>query len=301
MTSENLHFETVLKASCFAVFVTSFSLLTASAAQAQEKQPPERYQGVFWEPQSGDSDDDWNITFAAGLLYAPSFQGSEDYQLMAIPDIKVEYKDHFFASLFEGVGYNLVNSNGWRIGPIAKLDFGRQEDQDNPFRLSGKTTDALLGLGDVDLTVELGGFVEYSSGPFSYSLEVRQAIGGHEGLAGEVGINYTGTTEVSGRSVFYAFGPSAIFADANYNNAYFGINSLQSSRSGYAEYDAGSGLVSYGLVGFAAMSLSDAVSLSVFGRYERLGAEAADSPLIEERGDRNQFMTGLRISYKFGF
>lgn len=243
---------------------------------------------------------DWKFTVGVGTVYTPAFTGSKDYQALAFPDLKVEYKDRFFASLFEGVGYNVVNNDSWRAGPIMKFDFGRTEDDDNPFRIAGDKTKALKGLGDVDASVELGGFVEYSFGPFSTSLELRQGIGGHEGLIGETDFNYKGFAGLFGKSVMYSFGPKLTFADSNYNEAYFGITQAQSAKSGLAQYSAGSGLVSYGVSAFAMMPVSDSVSLGVFGGYDRLASEVADSPLVKERGDENQFTGGLRLTYEFG-
>ena len=244
---------------------------------------------------------DWKVTVGAATIYKPAFTGSKDYQAVAFPDLKVEYKDRFFASLFEGVGYNVVNTDSWRAGPIMKFDFGRSEDDDNPFRIAGDKTKALRGLGDVDASVELGGFVEHGFGPFSASLELRQGVGGHEGLIGETGLNYKGVANLLGKPVMYSFGPRATFADSNYNEAYFGISQSQSAKSGLDRYSAGSGLVSYGIGAFAMMPIAKSVSLGAFGGYDRLSSEAADSPLIKERGDENQFMGGLRVTYDFGF
>jgi len=47
--------------------------------------------------------------------------------------------------------------------------------------------------------------------------------------------------------------------------------------------------------------LSDTLSVGVFGGYDRLANGVADSPLIKKRGDPNQFMGGLRLSYEFGY
>jgi outer membrane protein len=245
--------------------------------------------------------DDWKFNLGAGVMYKPAFLGSKDYQAMAFPDIKVEYKDSFFASLFEGVGYNAINSDGWRAGPILKFDFGRSEDDDSPFRIAGKKTSALQGLGDVDAALELGGFVEYKFGSFSSALELRQGVGGHEGLVGETSLKYKGFTKQFGKSIMYAFGPRATFADSNYNNAYFGITQSQSSKSGLATFDADSGLVSYGVSAFAVMSITESISMGVFSGYDRLADTVADSPLIKERGSENQFMGGLRFRYEFGY
>jgi outer membrane scaffolding protein for murein synthesis (MipA/OmpV family) len=288
----------------FISLAASLTLIAAHSAKAEEILYPVQnpVQQAGSDPaQPPEQQDDWKFTLGAGVMYIPAFIGSKDYQAMVFPDIKVEYKDRFFASPFEGVGYNVINRDGWRAGPIMKFDFGRSEDDDSPFRIGGKKTNALRGLGDMDATPELGGFVEYNYEPFSYTLELRQGVGGHEGLVGEIGLHYMGFTEQLGKPVMYAFGPRVIFADSTYNNAYFGINSTQSTNSGLAGYSADSGLVSYGISAFVVMSVSESVSLGVFGGYDRLGSEAADSPLIKERGDENQFMGGVRISYEFGY
>jgi outer membrane protein len=244
---------------------------------------------------------DWNITMGAGAVYAPAFVGSKDYQLIGFPDLKFEYKDKFFASVGEGVGYNVINGSGWRVGPIAKYAFQRQENGKNPFRVAGKASTALRGLGDVDGTLELGGFVEYSYEPFTYKVELRQGVDGHEGMIGETSLNYTGSIDRFGPPIFYAFGPRATFGDSNYNNAYYGINQTQSANSGLSRYSADAGLVSYGVGGFISLPVSDSVSVSAFGGYDRLGSEVADSPLIKERGSENQFVSGLSVSYQLGY
>lgn len=287
-----------------------FILIAANSAKAEEILYPVQNPVQQAYPQQQEGFDpaqppgpkyDWKISLSAGAVYVPAFTGSKDYQAIAFPSIKIEYKDLFFASLFDGVGYNAINNDKWRAGPIVKFAMGRTEDDDNPFRIAGKKTNALRGLGDVDFTLELGGFVEYNFEPFSYSLELRQGVGGHKGFVGETGLNYMGFTKQLGKPIMYAFGPRLTFADSNYNDANFGINQTQSANSGLARYSAGFGLVSYGISGFAAMQLSESVSLGVFCGYDRLGSEAADSPLIKERGDKNQFMGGVRISYEFGF
>ncbi len=242
---------------------------------------------------------DWRVTVGAAGLYKPAFTGAKDYQAFVFPDLKVEYKNRFFASAFEGVGYNLVNAGTWRAGPVVRLDFGRPETDDNPFRVAGGKTDALRGLGDVDTSVEVGGFLEYGFGPFRYSLKLRHGLGGHQGLIGETALAYKGSADLFGRRVMYSFGPRATFADSDYNDAYFGISPSQSARSGLARYDPGAGLVSYGLGAFAVMPIAQSVSLGVIGAYDRLAGEAADSPLITERGEENQFMGGLRLTYEF--
>lgn len=241
---------------------------------------------------------DWLIGVGAAGLVAPAFEGANDYNLMAVPDIRVSYKDKFFASVPEGIGYNVINSNGWRAGPIGKVHWGREEDGGSPWRVAGTESTALRGLGDVDATFEAGGFVEYTwREHYATKAELRQGVNGHEGLVGELGFSYKDRYGDIG----YSFGPRLKWASEDYNQTFFGINATQSARSGLATYDADAGLVSYGVGGFASMPLGEQLRASLFAGYDHLGDEAADSPLVTERGSEHQLMGGASITYFFGF
>ncbi|MBN8524324.1 MAG: MipA/OmpV family protein [Planctomycetes bacterium] len=296
-------------AACCAIpCVASLALLAVPGLHAEEVQPhwlPSMLHADAAGDQQGppgppERTGDWTFALGVATRYQPAFTGSADYQLIAFPDFKVEYKDRFFAAPFEGMGYNIINSDGWRIGPIAKFDFGRTEDDDNPFRIAGEETTALKGLGDVDMALELGGFLEYSVGPLSYSIELRQGLGGHEGLIGETNLQFMGFADVFGPPIMYAFGPQATFADSTYNSAYYGITAQQSARSGLDRYTADAGLVSYGIGASVIMPLTESVSIAVFGSYDRMAGSAADSPLIQERGDEDQLMIHVGMRYEFG-
>ena len=47
--------------------------------------------------------------------------------------------------------------------------------------------------------------------------------------------------------------------------------------------------------------VTDPMTASLFGEYSRLEGPAADSSLVRERGDRNQFMVGVSTTYRFDF
>ena len=67
------------------------------------------------EPPKG-----WQFMVGAGVIYAPAFAGSQDFQLSAFPNLKVTFSELFFASAKDGVGYNFIHTDGWRAGPIVK-------------------------------------------------------------------------------------------------------------------------------------------------------------------------------------
>jgi outer membrane protein len=228
----------------------------------------------------------------------PAWQGSKDMTLVLFPDIRLNYGDTLFASVPDGIGWNAVNQGGWKAGPVVKLRFSRDEERGgSPFLIAGGS-DALLGMGNVPATVEAGGFVEAQFGErrqWRARGEVRQGIGGHEALIADVSFAYRGR---SGRTAF-TLGPRATFVTAPFTRAYFGIDAAQSLRTGLQAYAPSGGLLSAGLSGSAVRPLDRNSALTLFAGVDRLAGQAGRSPLIRERGTRNQFTIGLGYGYRF--
>lgn len=242
----------------------------------------------------------WSASAGAAAIYAPAYVGSDTYQLSVVPDVSVRYREDFEASVQNGARYNLVNRNGLKLGPIARYDFGRDEDGDSIFQIAGDDDDDLEGLGDVDGTAELGGFVSYDFLPFlEGEAELRQGIGGHEGLVGDLAMNYK--TEIGGfdRPVYFKAGPRMRVASEEYMEEYFGIDAGQSAGSGLATYAPDGGVVSYGVGGSLTVPVTEKIRATAFAGYDRLGEEAADSPIVDDRGSRNQGTAGITVGYTF--
>lgn len=249
---------------------------------------------------------DLQINVGAGAMASPAFLGSKDYQLSTVPFISVTYKDQFFASIPTGIGYNAIRSSGWRAGPIARFAFAREEANGaNPFQVAGAETNALQGLGDVDSTLELGAFAEYTWKEWSAKVEARQGVGGHEGFITDLSANYQkvipAAFSAQGSPLIVSVGPRATLVDSNYNQAYFGVNATQSANSGLSHYNAGAGLLSYGLGATAIYPISDKVTATSFAAYDRVAGDAGDSPLVQQRGSENQATVGVFLTYAFGY
>lgn len=239
------------------------------------------------------------MTVGVAPVVGPAWQGSRDTVLSIYPDIRLNYGDRIFASVPDGVGWNAINEGGWKAGPIAKMRFGRDEDgSGSPFAVAGGS-DALLGLGDVAATAELGGFAEKRFGArreWRGRLEVRRGFGGHEGVVAEPSLSYQLR---SGRTIVNV-GPRAMFASKSFTRTFFGIDAGQSLRSGLAPYRPKGGLLSYGLGGSVVRPLDRRSALTVFSSLERLGNVASDSPLVRELGRKTQFSLGVGYGYRFG-
>lgn len=247
----------------------------------------------------GTASDEWAVTVGVAPIFGPAWEGSDDMILSIFPDVRINYGDEIFASVPDGVGWNAVNDNGWKAGPQAKLRFGRDEDgSGSPFAISGGS-DALIGLGDVDATVELGGFVEKRLGAnrqWSGRLEVLRGFGGHDGIVADASLSYQLR---AGRAIVNV-GPRATFATDDFTQTYFGIDADQALGSGLPPYRPDGGLVSYGIGGTLVRPLDQRSAITIFSSFELLGGVAADSPLVRERGGREQFSIGIGYGYRFG-
>lgn len=239
----------------------------------------------------------WQVSLSAGAVYNPIYLGDDDYQISVFPNLTVQYDDLLTASI-QGIEVNAINSDGFKAGPVARFNFGRDEDGGNPLGLGGGTDD-LIGLGDVDFTVELGGFAEYSVGNFSAKVELRQGVNGHEGFVGDAELKYGSTFDAFGRTGFFSLGPEMAFGDKKFNSAFFDVNAAQSIASGLSQYDAGGGINSYGFHGSVVVPISDRFSVIGFAGYDQLSGDIADSSLVQERGSEDQAIAGIMLNYRF--
>lgn len=241
----------------------------------------------------------WVLTIGVAPLVTPAWQGSRDTAFSVFPDIRLNYKDAVFVSVQEGLGWNAINRDGWKIGPIARLRFGRRESTGgSPFLIAGGS-EALRGFGDVGIAGEFGGFVQYSPDRrVALRAEVRRGVGGHEGVVAEPSIRYS---DRAGK-FRYSLGLRSTFASDKYTQVYFGVTPQQGLNAGLAPYRTGSGLVSAGVNGALIRPLGQRGqhgALTLLTGYDRLGNVAADSTLIRQRGRRDQFTVGLAYGYRF--
>lgn len=234
----------------------------------------------------------WSVNVGAAAVSTPVYSGSDTYSFSIFPDIRLRYGDRFFASIPEGVGYNVINTPHWQVGPVLKLRFSRNQDTGgSPFLISGKT-DALKGMGNVSAAGEIGGFAEYRWSNWNTRVEVRQGFGGHTGVIGDLSLNYFNRVG----AVRYTIGPRATVASSKFMNTYYGITAAQSASSGYSPYQADGGLVTYGVGASAFMPIARNWQAGLVAGYDRLGAQASDSPLVKSA---NQMILIGSITYRY--
>jgi outer membrane scaffolding protein for murein synthesis (MipA/OmpV family) len=234
---------------------------------------------------------DWYLTVGASGIVAPNFEGSKKYLFSVAPLVSLGKAGNAtrFSSRNDNISLALFDSGGVRGGVTGKFLPGRDDGD----------SDALKGLDPVRWGGEVGGFAEfYPTDWLRVRAEVRQGIRSHHGVVADVAADafYDVTPEIR-----ISGGPRLSFASAKYFDAYYGVNAQESAASGLSQYDPGSGLKSAGVGGAVTWKVTDPITASVFGEYSRLTGPAADSSLVRERGDKNQFMFGLSTTYRFDF
>ncbi|PZN92066.1 MAG: MipA/OmpV family protein [Alphaproteobacteria bacterium] len=248
----------------------------------------------------------WTLGVGFAPLYAPAWQGSRDQALSIFPDLRLNYRDAVFASIPDGLGWNAVNRDGWKLGPLAKLRFGRQESNGgSPFLVAGGS-EALRGMGDVGVAGEVGGFAQYSFAGRKARVraEVRQGFGGHDGVIADVLLGWNDRFGAPTSPWLWSTSVRATFAGRDYVQTYFGVTPGQAAATGLDAFAAGGGLVSTGLNASLTKPLGSAGrggAITLFGGYDRLADAAADSSLIRDRGRRDQFSVGLSYGYRFSW
>jgi outer membrane scaffolding protein for murein synthesis (MipA/OmpV family) len=230
-----------------------------------------------------DSKRNWAFTVGVAAGISPDYEGSNDYEFGLGPNFAISWKKTVFYK-GKSLGANLIKRKNLKAGPILSWTSGRDED-DN---------DKLEGLGDVDSSVEAGGFVSYRHKPFRFRLEARQDVGsGHDGALVEMS---GGTTLPFQKPlVFAALGTT--WASDDYMESFFGIDTKQSAESGLKRYNAEAGIKDVNISLTAGHAINNRWRVGGKLEYKRLVGDAADSPIVD---DENQFLFGITLTYRMG-
>lgn len=240
---------------------------------------------------------------ATGIF--PEYEGGDDATATVLPLADIRQEDFLF---IRGASTNLNDGNatvGWNA-----LNLGYDERGDRKFRLStgplvryyrGRDEDdsgALNGLGDIDDSVSIGGFLEIRAGGWHADLAAVSRATGEtdEGLLMSFRSGYT--AHISDR-LSIAPGIFASWGDDDYMQGVFGVNATQAARSGLSRFNAGSGVKDAGIDIRANYEISRNVLVSGEIGYQRLLGDAADSPIVDGAGSPDQFRVLIGAAYKF--
>ena len=253
---------------------------------------------AFADPAANETQ--WGFSGGGGVAVSPHYSGDDDYAVSTLPYARLSYSDSFYVSMPEGANIKLFDKDGFSAIATAKFAFSRDEDGSSPFRIAGSRTTDLIGLGDVDTSVEIGGTAKYRMGKWSLTGQARKAVSGHDGFVGELSASYSALIRGYGPPIRVSIGPQLSFGDSDYMNAYYGVTSAQSAGSGLTEFNASGGLYSIGLSLNAMAPVTQRSSVFLQASLSHLTGDAEDAPLVTQRGSAAQAFGGVFWVYSFG-
>jgi outer membrane scaffolding protein for murein synthesis (MipA/OmpV family) len=82
-------------------------------------------------------------------------------------------------------------------------------------------------------------------------------------------------------------------------SSYFGVSASDAAQNGLSQFDADEGFKDVAVSASYTYSFGERWSVTGVGRYARLLNDAEDSPVVDDRGDANQFVVGLLANFTF--
>jgi len=249
------------------------ALLLATGASAQEEDS---------------SNQPRRFRVALGPQVLPRYPGADEMVIAPFWDISTARggKEFQYESADESAGLALVRTRGFAIGPAFNFEGSRRREE----------TD--LPVDEVGASIEAGGFAELWLGSAVRArAELRKGITGHKALVGNVSLDYVARDR---DNWLFSVGPRISLSDKKYQQAYFGVNSAASARTGLTPYAPGGGVHAVGAAASALYQLSDRWGIQGYAKYDRLVSDAADSPIVRTIGSRNQFSAGAALNFTFG-
>jgi outer membrane protein len=235
-----------------------------------------------------------NFTLGAGAGMAPDYEGSEDYEGVPLWNLRVGnlYDPNTFVQVIgPRLRSNFLPSEHWRLG-LAGQFIKERDDVEN---------DQVDALEKVDPSVMLGAVAGYDflADPQQHlviEVEARQDVANDNGFLGTVRGLYGG--RLTDRLRFDA-AVGSTWASEDYMSSYFGIDAADAARSGLDQFSADEGFKDVSVGGALTYRLFERWSVTALANYTRLIDDAADSPVVDDAGDENQFFAGALVNFRF--
>lgn len=291
------------------------SLIPGDEPTARYAQDPGDIDDDILLPAARDDDDDsdrkWSrdyISVAAGVLSTPSYNGSDERRILPAFYLRGRVSGYSFSTRGTNFQVDLIRhrrgqTTDFKFGPIINLRGDRTGGIKDP---------QVEALGEKKLAVELGFFTgvthtgvitsDYDQVGFRL-VGLKDVSGRHGSWAVSPTIDYG--TPLSKRA-FIGLSASVNFYGKGFGRYYYDIDALGSAASGLPVYSgagrkAAAGKYTLGLAGAYALSgdLRKGFVLIGGAQYARMGSRYADSPIIAQVGDPNQWLLGGGLAYQF--
>lgn len=249
--------------------------------------------------------EDDTVTLGAGAAYVPSYEGSDNYEILPIAQLRGKASGHHFymrgLQLYvDAIAEAPDEALDLSFGPTAGVRINRA---------TGIKDAQVRALGKLDPAVEIGAFAgiaktgvitsAYDNLAFRVSFSADVA-GAHESYVITPAIEYG--TPLSERT-YVGIGVSADYVGDRYARYYYSVSPAGAAASGLSEFDADGGFknITFNLLGTQSLSgdLRKGWALFAVGSYSKLLGDFKRSPIVSEAGDDDQWIGAIGVAYTF--
>jgi outer membrane scaffolding protein for murein synthesis (MipA/OmpV family) len=245
------------------------------------------------------------LTVGIGAGYAPTYEGSDNYDVFPFPLIQGNLLGIAITPRPGGVALDFIPDAraarvGFSLGPTARLRRNRVKDIKDP---------VVRSLGKLDTAVEVGANAGVSLykvlNPYdsvTVSSDVSWDVAGaHKGMVVSPSLSYF--TPLS-RSAVLNLSLSADHVDGDYADYYFSVTPAGNLASGLPVFDADGGWKSVSVTLIGGLDLdgdatNGGLGLFAIGGYTRMLGDFKRTPLTSLRGDPDQWLVGAGLAYTF--
>ena len=264
----------------------AFLGLSAGCAQAADL-------SGYAAPSYKDAGNYWVITIGGYGVAEPAFPGAKDYVFTGRPIIDIhQAAKEWLALPNDAFSLNLYQTGNFRVG-VAGDYLNHREQSDARSELNG--------MHNIDYTLEAGAFAEYYPVPFLRTrVEVLQGLTGADGLEANFMADFI--YRPAPQWLFTA-GPRMQVVNDKFASSFFSVTNAEAVASGnvLTQYHAAGGINYAGVNATARYDMTQNFSLRAFAEWDRLVGDAADSPLVKQKGSPDQYQVGLGAAYKFNY
>ena len=231
----------------------------------------------------------------AGLGVTTEWMGAKDKVAGIVPGGRVALEHNRFIEVYGPIAdMNLLDSPNWEFGPMVSYRFGRSEVQDP----------VVNALPPIDGGLEAGVFAGWhyirpQGIPFRVRLGVSLTTAVSGGATGGHVTPYASLWVPLSRKVFVGFGGGLTWSSESFMQQRFGVSPEASAASGLSAYSAGAGVRQYYVWPAVLWNFAPKWFAGAGAFWQRITGDGADSPVVTERGERDQISAGLGLGYSW--
>ena len=231
----------------------------------------------------------------AGLGVTTEWMGAKDKVAGIVPGGRVALDNNRFIEVYGPIAdMNLLDSPNWELGPMVSFRFGRSDVQDP----------VVNALPPIDGGLEAGVFVGWrylrTEGiPYRVRLGVSLTTAVSGGASGGHVTPYASLWMPLSPTLFVGLGGGLTWSSASFMQQRFGISPEASAASGLPAYSARAGVRQYYVWPALLFKVSKQWFAGAGAFWQRITGDGADSPIVSERGERDQLSAGIGLGYSW--